>query len=216
MALSRRVYSSAEQWADRVLHHIGLVGAVVGVAVLIALTLRYQGGLALFSVTLYGFGLLVMLIASTLANHDLSADPATIRGRERFDHAAIFTMIAGTYTPFTLMVLPPTWGWPLLSLVWGLAIVGATLKMAGRLGYWPTIGFYLGLGWSILPAIGHLIVGMAALPLALLVAGGVVYSLGVLAFTASQLPFHTVIWHAMVLIAAGCHYTAILTGVVLP
>jgi hemolysin III len=216
MTIPRRQYSRAEQWADRLLHHVGLVSAVVAVVVLLALTHRYQDGLALFAVALYGVGLITMLVASTLANHDLSADSAAIRGRERFDHAAIFAMIAGTYTPLTLIVLPGSWGWALLLLVWGLALIGGGLKLAGRLGYRSTIAFYLGLGWSILPAIGPLVTAMAPLPLALLITGGIVYSLGVVAFTASRLPFHTVIWHTMVLVAAGCHYAAILTSVALP
>lgn len=216
MPLSPRLYTRTEQWADRLLHRVGLGCAVVGVVVLLALTLRHQGTLALFAVSLYAAGLLTMLIASTLANHDLSGQTSTTRRRERFDHAAIFLMIAGTYTPFTIMVLPPHWGWGLLGFVWFVAFLGAGLKLAARLAYGPTIALYLVLGWSILPAISPLLSVMRPLSLVLLVTGGLVYSLGVLAFTASRLPFHTVIWHAMVLIAAACHYAAVLTGVVLP
>lgn len=216
MALSPRQYTRAEQRADRLLHHLGLAFAVFGVAVLLALTIRYQDRVALISVGLYAAGLLAMLVASTAANHNLSAAPGTTRVRERCDHAAIFLMIAGTYTPFTVLVLGSALGWGLLAFVWAMALLGAGLKLTGRLGYGPTIGLYLIVGWSILPALRPLLTALPFQALALLVIGGVVYTLGVLAFTATRLPFHTVIWHAMVLIAAACHYAAVLIGVVLP
>lgn len=215
MALSQRQYSRVEQWLDRGLHYSGLIAALAGVVVLIALTARYHSGLTLFSVALYSAGLLTMLAASTLANHDLQANPEISRPRERLDHAAIFLMIAGTYTPFTLLVLPPLWGWGLFAFVWLLAALGASLKLSDRLGYGPAIGLYLVLGWSILPAIDPLVTRMPTMSLGLLIAGGVLYSVGVLAFLAHRVPFHTVIWHGTVLAAAACHYGAILTGVVL-
>ena len=216
MALSERHYTRSEQRLDRLLHHTGLIAAIAGVGVLIGLTVRHQDALTLFAVSLYSLGLITMLAASTLANHDMHAPPEISRPRERFDHAAIFLMIAGTYTPFTILVLPPVWGWGLFGFVWSLALLGAGFQLTDRLAYAPAIALYLSLGWSILPAIGPLIAGMPPVSLGLLIGGGVVYSLGILAFAAYRLPFHTVIWHAAVLSAAACHYSAVLTGVVLP
>lgn len=214
MGLSQRSYTVSEQWADRLLHHVGLVAALIGVVVLLVLTARHHSAVAMVAIGLYAVGLVTMLVASMLANHNLSLTPPA--WVERFDHAAIFLMIAGTYTPFALLALPGTWGTAFMVFVWGVGALGAALKLAGRLGYGPAIALYLIVGWSILPATGHLTAVMPASALGLLVAGGILYSVGIAAFTAERLPYHTVIWHASVLLAAGCHYVAVLTGVVLP
>ncbi len=213
MAISERAYSRAEEWADRGIHYLSLVLAVVGVAFLIVLTAWYREGRVLLAIGVYSVGLLTLLVASTLANHRLGEEPAA--WRERFDHAAIFLMIAGTYSPFGLVVLPTGWGIGLLGFVWLVAAVGAGLKLAGRLGYGASIALHLLVGWSILPALSALWEELPALPLALLVAGGVIYTLGIAAFMAHRMKFHTAVWHAMVLVAAGCHYASVLTGVVL-
>lgn len=216
MPLSSREYTLAEQIADRIVHVVGIAVAVVGVAVLMWLASGRRDAVLLGGVALYGAGLISMLVASALANYDRHGDPERVARRERLDHAAIFLMIAGTYTPFTLSVLAGAWGWGLLTFVWTVALSGAGLKLAGRLGYGPSIALYLLLGWSILPALHPLVAGLALPPLVLLAIGGAVYTAGVLVFVFSRLPYHTVIWHAMVLVAAGCHYAAVLTGVVLP
>jgi len=215
MPLATRAYSPAEQIADRWLHRIGIVVAAIGVAVLLWLAAGRQDGLLILGVGLYGVGLLAMLIASAVANHDLSAPVRGALWRERFDHAAIFLMIAGTYTPFTLTVLAGPWGYGLLAFVWTVALAGAGLKLAGRLGYGASIGLYMLVGWSILPALKPLVAELPFSPLVLLVTGGVVYSAGVIVFLCSRLPFHTAIWHGMVMTAAGCHYAAVLLGVVM-
>ncbi len=216
MPLSSRDYSAAEELADRFVHRVGIAVAVVGVAVLLWLAAGRRDVTVFVGVALYGVGLLTMLVASALANHDRSERSRNLELRERFDHAAIFLMIAGTYTPFTLTVLAGPWGWGLLIFVWTVALLGAGLKLAGRLGYMPAIALYLLLGWSVLPALEPLVARLPLPPLVLLVTGGVVYTLGVLVFVLSRLPYHTVIWHAMVIAAAGCHYAAVLMGVVLP
>lgn len=215
MPLSSRRYTLAEQIADRIIHVVGLVVAVLGVGVLVWLAAGRRDTVMLGGVMLYGVGLITMLVASALANYDRHDDPKRVARRERFDHAAIFLMIAGTYTPFTLSVLAGAWGWGLLAFVWTVALSGAGLKLAGRLGYAASIALYLLLGWSILPALQPLVAGLAFPPLVLLAVGGAVYTAGVLVFVFSRLPYHTVIWHSMVLVAAGCHYAAVLTGVVL-
>lgn len=215
MPLATRAYSPAEQCADRWLHRAGILVAAVGVVVLLWLAAGRRDGLLILGVGLYGIGLLAMLVASAVANHDLSAPARGALWRERFDHAAIFLMIAGTYTPFTLTVLAGPWGYGLLAFVWTLALAGAGLKLAGRLGYGASIGLYLLIGWSILPALKPLVAGLPLPPLVLLVIGGVVYSAGVIVFLCSRLPFHTAIWHGMVMAAAGCHYAAVLLGVVI-
>lgn len=216
MALASRDYSAAEQCADRWLHRVGIGVAVVGVGVLLWLAAGRHDLLLLVGVALYSVGLLAMLVASAVANHHLGTRGEGLLWRERFDHAAIFLMIAGTYTPFTLTVLAGPWGMGLLAFVWSLALAGAGLKLTGRLGYGASIALYLLLGWSILPALKPLVAGLALPALVLLIAGGVVYTAGVLVFVCSRLPFHTAIWHGMVMSAAGCHYAAVLLGVVVP
>jgi hemolysin III len=134
----------------------------------------------------------------------------------RFDHAAIFLMIAGSYTPFTTQSLTGAWAIGMTTTVWALALAGVAGKLflpgLGR-GFW--VALYLALGWIAVVAVKPLMATVSLVALILLLAGGLVYSLGVIVYVRRSLPFRRAIWHGFVIAAAGMQYAAILTGVVL-
>jgi hemolysin III len=134
----------------------------------------------------------------------------------RFDHAAIFLMIAGSYTPFTTQSLTGGWAIGMTAAVWTLALAGAAAKLllpGLARGFW--IGLYLALGWAALAALKPLLAALSLAALILLAAGGILYSLGVVVYARRSLPFRRAIWHGFVLAAAGTQYAAVLIGVVL-
>jgi hemolysin III len=205
-----RAYGRGEQIADRYVHLAGLAAALAGSIVLVAAAAERARALMIVSVAVYGIGLVCMIGASALYNF-----AAPSRHKEwfrRLDHAAIFLMIAGTYTPFVLVRMGGAWGLGIAGLG---AIAGIALKLLypSRLEGIST-ALYLALGWVIILAPGQL---FAALPLTafiLLAAGGLLYCLGIVFHLWRELPYHNAIWHGFVLGAAGCHWVAILDGVV--
>jgi hemolysin III len=127
------------------------------------------------------------------------------------DHSAIFLLIAGTYTPFTLGVLHGTWGWALLGLVWGFAILGVVLKAVGGVRY-PRLStcLYLGMGWLILIAVKPLWLRVPPAGLLWLLAGGIAYTAGVALFAAQRFRYTHFLWHLFVLAGTACHFIAVL------
>jgi hemolysin III len=133
----------------------------------------------------------------------------------RFDHAAIFLMIAGTYTPFTTIRFDGAWAISMTTIIWALALIGAAGKLflpGVSKKIW--IALYVGLGWLVVAAIGPLTAGVPLAGLILLAVGGLLYTIGVPFYVWERLPFRRAIWHGFVMAAAGVHYAAVLTGVV--
>ena len=199
----------AEWRADAAVHAVGLTLALVGCAALAALTPPGAEWLRLVGLVPYAVGLPAMLACSALYN--LTPEGGRKRLFRRLDHAAILLMIAGTYTPFTLVKIAGTWGAGLLAFVWGVAGTGIAAELLG-LGRHDglSVAAYLLLGWSVLAALGPLSAAVSPAGLALLVAGGVLYSAGVAFHLWTRLPYHTAVWHGFVLAAAACHYAAVL------
>lgn len=201
-------YSAGERRADAVIHTVGIVAGAAGVAWMLAtavasdaVSARTAGALAV-----YGLGLLGMLTASALYNQLLPGPRKAVL--RRVDHAMIFVMIAGTYTPFTLATAGV--GAALGGVVWSGAVLGITLKLRypgrfERLG----LGLYLGLGWAILTAAGPLVATLPTRSLWLLAVGGVLYTVGVAFHLMERLPYHNALWHLLVLGAAACHFVAV-------
>ncbi len=163
----------------------------------------------LVSLAVYGAGLLAMLGCSAV--HNIAGhDPARAFWR-RLDHAAIFMMIAGTYTPFAAIAIGGPLGLGLLVFVWTVALAGMALKLLHP-GWLETLSIaaYLLLGWTVLVAIDRLIAAVSLRTLVLLVAGGLLYSVGVMFYRWDGLPYNRAIWHGFVLIAAACQYVAVL------
>jgi hemolysin III len=208
-------YRRGELLADRWVHLVGLAGGLAAViALLIAAGERHSPRLTL-GIGLYGFGLMAMLACSAL--YSLTRPSALKERLRRFDHAAIFVMIAGSYTPFFLDRIGGDWGWGMLAFVWSVAAAGAAIALAAPRRFERLqLAAYLLLGWSILAAGRPLFAEVAPVAILLLILGGLFYSLGVPVHLWRRLGYQNAIWHGLVLLGAGCHYAAIVVGVVLP
>ncbi len=206
--------SRAERIADGWVHGVGLVVAGIGAALLVGLAVWRSGLGEAAAIFIYCACLIVMLAASALYNlSDQSARRGMLR---RLDHAAIFVMIAGSYTPFTALRFEGAWAIGMTLAVWLIALAGA----AGQLllpgiskRAWLVV--YVLLGWMVVIAIDPLISSVSLAALILLVVGGAIYTSGIAVYVIERLPFRRAIWHGFVLAAASVHYAAIMTGVVL-
>lgn len=213
MAMNRRMQTRHERLADGLVHLVGIVGAVAGVGVLVGLSLMHGDAAELAALSVYGGGLLAMLGCSAAYNL-ARTEPWRDRLR-RYDHAAIFAMIAGTYTPFTLLRLEGAWSAGLTALIWGTAAIGIALKLWRPHRCEPCfIALYFALGWIGVIALGPLLTALGAWTVGLLVAGGFLYSAGVIFHVWEALPFQRAVWHGFVVIAASVHYAAVLSGIV--
>lgn len=195
--------------ADAAVHAVGLVAAAVACLGLVLVAPEAPGRRLGLALALYAGGLLAMLGCS--AAYNLAGQGRRKRILQRLDHAAIFLMIAGTYTPVTLLAIGGGWGWSLFATVWTGALCGAGLKLLAPARIERTaILLYLLLGWTGLVAIGPLLRALDWPDLALLLLGGLFYSLGVRLHLAEWLRFHTALWHGCVLAGASCHYAVVL------
>jgi hemolysin III len=202
--------ATRELAADRAVHLLGL-GLGLPAAVAVVASAAGGGWGELLSVALYAAGLLAMLGCSA-AYHLRRTSPRRDWLR-RLDHAAIFAMIAGTYTPFTLK-LERAWATGLTAGIWTMAALGIAAKL-WRPRALPSlsVALYLALGWIGLVALGPFTSTLALTTLLLLALGGVLYSAGVIFHLWQRLPYQNAIWHGFVLVAAGVHYSAVLTVV---
>jgi len=199
--------SRAESRGDAIIHAAGILAALVGVPVLVTLAAVWHGSAtALAGVGIYGAALLAMLGCS-FAYHHLPR-PAWKPMLLRLDHSAIYVKIAGTYTPFAL--LSGGAGAGLVAGLWGAAVAGCGLQMlsSGRTR-WPGFALYLGMGWAGLLAGWTLFDTLSPAVMALIVTGGVIYTLGVAFFLWERLPFNVAIWHGFVLAASALFFVAV-------
>lgn len=212
--LERPQYTRPEKIADGIVHAVGVPAGIAGAGVLIVMTAVDAAWTTLLSVTLYAIGLMGMLIGS--AAYNLAEHPERKEILRQLDRAGIFVMIAGTYTPFTLVSIGGWTGAIYCAAMWLAAAVGATMKLV-----WPrrlegiAIGLYLVMGWSVLALVPRLLTAVSTGVLMLLLGGGVLYTLGIGFHLAHRLRFHNAVWHGFVLFAAGLHYVAVLRVVAL-
>ena len=208
-------YSIAEEIAHSVTHGLGVVLSIGGLAVLVAYSSLNGDAWHITSTSIYGATLILLYTASTLY-HSISHQKAK-EVLQRLDHAAIFLLIAGTYTPFTLVNLRGVWGWTLFGLVWAIAIAGIVLELAVKKRMKRlSITLYLGLGWIVLIAIKPMIASIEPGGLLLLLAGGLCYSFGVIFYVWKKLAYHHAIWHLFVLGGSVLHFFSVLFYVVPP
>jgi len=195
-------------------HGIGLVLSIVGFAVLLGLAIKRGTAWSIVGCAVYGCTLVILYLASTLY-HGASSDPWK-RVLRVFDHAAIYLLIAGTYTPFLLVNLRGAWGWSLLGVVWGCAVLGVVSKACIRARHeiLSTV-IYIAMGWLIVVAIRPLLSHVSAAGVTWLFLGGISYTAGVAFFAARRLRFGHFVWHLFVLAGSVCHYLAIVYSVVL-
>jgi hemolysin III len=202
-------YDRVELIADGVVHAVGILFGLIAATVLLVLTAVYASALDIFAVSIYVVGLLSMLVLS--ASYNLWPVSRTKWILRRFDHSAIYVLIAATYTPFIVELTDSVVGIALLIGVWCVAIIGIVLKLG-----WPgrfdrlSVGLYLALGWSGLVLYNSVISELPRMALWLVLAGGALYSFGVIFHAWRRLRFQNVIWHCFVLLGAACHYTAVL------
>ncbi len=201
-----RLYSRHEHIADAVVHVLGILFAINAS---LWLLFHVTGLPVTVSVTVYCVGLLAMIGFSAAYNLMPQHRPSKAILR-RLDHAAIFIMIAGTYTPLAANRLEAPYGEIILAAIWVSATVGVTLKILFPLRFErASLALYLGMGWMIVTVIVPLAHSMAVLDFALLCAGGLVYSAGVAFYVIERIPYHKAIWHAAVLVAAVLQFSAI-------
>jgi hemolysin III len=202
---------------NAITHGVGAVLAIVGGVVLVALSAG--DGRRMVAFTIYAVTLFLLFLASTLL-HAVRARPEVLRRLRIFDHAAIYLLIAGTYTPIALVTLTgvsPAWGWTLLGVAWGAAGLGVLFKLAWLdAPRWLSTALYLALGWMAVVAIAPLVQALPWSALAWLAAGGAFYSVGAVVYARKRPdPFPRVfgyheIWHLFVLAGATCHYVLML------
>lgn len=191
-------YSIGEEIAHAITHGIGIPLSIAALVLLVTFSALYGNAWHITSTAIYGSTLVLLYTASTLY-HGIPHERAKPL-LQKFDHAAIFLLIAGTYTPFTLVTLQGPWGWTLFGLVWAIAAFGVYIKLAGSqaMQRW-SLPLYLGMGWLVLFAIKPLISNLDTGGLILLVAGGLSYTLGALIYAWESLSWNHAIWHVFVL-----------------
>lgn len=204
-----RTYSRGEEIANWVTHGLGLALSIAALTLLIVFASRRGDAWHVVSFTVFGLTLLALYAASTLY-HARGEGPAKQWFRKA-DHAAIFLLIAGTYTPFLLTNLRGPWGWSLLAVVWGLCGAGAVFKLCfGPRFALATTAAYLFLGWLVVVAVKPLVTHVPAGALWLLLAGGLCYTTGVIFYRWHRLRYHHAVWHLFVLGGSTCHFLAVL------
>jgi len=204
-----RSQSLGEEIANSVSHGVGLLAAIAAVPVLVLSAVRHGDVARIAGASVFGATMVLLYLVSTVY-HALPRNRAK-RVFQVLDHAAIFLMIAGTYTPFTLGVLHGTWGWTLFGLAWGLALAGVVLTVAGGVRYPKlTTGLYLGMGWLILIAIKPLWLRMPSVGLFWLFAGGIAYTVGVGFYAAKRVRYSHFVWHLFVITGTACHFITVL------
>jgi len=201
--------SRREEVANSVSHGLGFVLAVAGAPLLIATAIR-RGTLAdVVAVSVFAASMALLYLSSTIY-HALPPG-RTKNAFHVLDHAAIYLLIAGTYTPFTLGVLKGGWGWTLFGLVWGLAALGVLLKVfAGIRWHGISTAVYVGMGWLIIIAAKPLWNSLPLAGLIWLFGGGVAYTSGVYFYLKKNMRYGHLVWHLFVVAGTGCHFVAIL------
>ncbi len=201
-----------EELASALTHGLGATAALAGGAVLITLAAIFGNGWQLGAAIVFGVSLLLLYLASTLYH---SFQHPVLKGRLKvFDHCAIYLLIAGTYTPFTLIGLRGPWGWGLFAAIWTLALAGVVFKLfyTGRFKRASTL-IYVAMGWLVLVAIKPVLAALDAWTFGWLIAGGVFYTLGTIFYHRESIPYSHAIWHLFCIAGSVCHYISVMAQV---
>ena len=209
IAQEERRPTLGEEIANSISHGIGLILALLATPILVIAALRYGSVWNTVGVSVFAASMVALYLASTLY-HALTHDKAK-RVFRMFDHGAIFLLIAGTYTPFTLGILRGPWGWTLLGLIWTLAAVGLTMKaVCGSRYNRLSLVLYLTMGWLVVIAAPQVLRVMPLSGLAWLAAGGIAYTAGVGFYAAHRVRYAHFAWHLFVIAGTTCHFFAVL------
>ncbi len=207
-------YSPREEIANAVTHGFATIASIAGLVLLIAFALKFSGDTVLVtSVTIFGASMILLYLASTLY-HAIS-HPQAKQALQLLDHAMIFVLIAGSYTPFCLVTLEGIVGYVLCAAVWAIAIIGVAMQsFLLKKNDWISCALYLTMGWLVVFAIKPLIASLATGGLILLAAGGVAYSLGVIFYLCERIPYNHAIWHVFVFVGTVLQFLAVLLYVI--
>jgi hemolysin III len=205
---THRAYTLAEETANAVTHGVGVLLAITALVLMIVRAAHSGDNWSLVAGSVYGSSLILLYTASTL--YHSFPWPRAKAVMQKIDHSAIYLLIAGTYTPFTLVTLRGPWGWTIFGLVWGLALAGIIFELAAR-GKWRRLSlvFYIGLGWMAVIAAKPLYEGLPGGGLLLLLAGGLFYSGGAVFYASKRLLWNHAVWHVFVLLGSVAHFFCI-------
>ncbi|WP_020676570.1 PAQR family membrane homeostasis protein TrhA [Geopsychrobacter electrodiphilus] len=206
-------YGFGEEIANSVTHGIGILLAIIGLVVMLYFSERYGNRWHLVSCSIFGVTLVFSYTASTLYHSIPMAGPKRIL--RIFDHAAIYLLIAGTYTPFALISLRGPWGWSLFGTTWGLAITGILCKIfiPRKIAGLSTL-LYIAMGWVVVIAARPMLTHVEPGGLILLLAGGLAYTGGVIFYAWERMPYNHMVWHLFVMAGSTLHFFAILLYVI--
>ena len=206
---THRAQTKGEEIANSLSHGLALLVAILAIPTLIISAIEQGGARGIVGAAIFSTTVVLLYFTSTLY-HALPA--SRVKGLFRLlDHGAIYLLIAGTYTPFTLGVLRGHWGWMLLGMVWGLALVGLAFKATTGVRHEKiSTGLYLLMGWLVLLVIKPLWLAMPAWGLFWLAVGGVAYTLGVLFYVTDHVRYNHFLWHLFVIAGTACHFIAVL------
>lgn len=208
-------YSLGEEIANGVTHGVGAALSIAGLVILVTLASFYGDTRRIVCFSIYGASLVLLFLSSTFYHSFRS--PKLKRVFKQIDHSAIYLLIAGSYTPFTLVSIRGGWGWTLFGLIWGFTIAGVTLKFFYLYRFRVlSVLFYLAMGWLAVIAIKPLLASVPLGGIKLIVAGGLCYTVGTVFYVWKRLPYGHAIWHLFVLGGSACHYFSVLLYVLPP
>ncbi|MCK5638334.1 MAG: hemolysin III family protein [Flavobacteriaceae bacterium] len=201
-------YDPKEEKLNVISHALGLVLSIIALVLLVVYSSTYGSAKHIVSFSIYGASLIVLYSASTFYHY--SKNPKLRKRLNIFDHAAIYILIAGTYTPFTLVILKGWIGWTIFGVSWGLALTGVILKLfyTGKYDKISTIAYVL-MGWVIIFALKPLINNFPLKGLLWLLAGGIFYTVGAILYSFKNMKYNHVIFHIFVLLGSFCHFMAV-------
>ncbi|MCC9295945.1 hemolysin III family protein [Clostridium sp. WLY-B-L2] len=204
-----KFYSKGEEIANAVTHGIGTLLSIAALVLLIVFSVEKGDKWYVISYTIYGISMFILYLGSTLY-HSITNVRAK-RVLRIFDHASIYLLIAGTYTPFTLTILRSSVGWVIFGIIWALAILGIIMKIfwVGKYEIASTL-LYIFMGWIIIFAMKKLLILLSPMGIALLVAGGIIYTAGAFLYMMNKIPYNHAIWHIFVIGGSACHFFCIL------
>ncbi|MBR9870453.1 MAG: hemolysin III family protein [Gammaproteobacteria bacterium] len=201
-----------EEWINSATHGLGAVLSVIGTTALIAGASQMGDIWKIVSFSVFGSSLILLYMASALYHGARSPQLKSLY--KTLDHCAIFLLIAGTYTPFLLVNMRGTTGWTLFAVIWSLAFTGVVLKVIFKNRFkLARVGIYVAMGWLITFASSDLAASLSETALYLTVAGGIVYTAGVVFYLADRIPYMHAVWHLFVIGGSACHFGAIYVGV---
>ena len=210
-----RAYTGIEEILHALIHGIGVLLSVAALVILVVMAAKYSDAWAVVSCAIFGASLILMYSMSTIY-HSIP-NPNAKKYLKKCDHIAIYYLIAGSYTPFLLILMRGALGWTLFGIIWGLALLGTILKLAlpaNGTKLW-SVGLYLGMGWMVVFASGRLADVISSTGLTFLILGGIFYTLGIPFYVWKSRKYTHAIWHAFVLLGSIMHFFAVLYGCIL-